>query len=286
VNGEAGSLAAFFGGEPVRPLAVTALERAIRCPFLAFSGGVLRATRDDPMGDAIGYRERGSLLHEAVAAALEATQGTWGTTPALELVERGVEAARALLEQRGRSALRRAGLANTLTDVRAMLLWVFSHQDGLVFRYAERGFGEQAEWGPLELGPWLVSGRVDRIDASADGQRVRVIDYKTRAPRRMDDPTLLQPWLYARKVGLEFAAEQVEFCFLSFDKRNPTLRKVYDGAVDGEAISAALERAQSTLATLRSGRVPARPASGSSCARCDARDVCRRPLSAPESSEE
>jgi RecB family exonuclease len=286
LNGEAGSLAAFFGGEPARPLAVTALERAIRCPFLAFSGGVLRATRDDPMGDAIGYRERGSLLHEALAAALEATRGAWGTSSALDLIERGAEAARALLEQRGRSSLRRAGLAGTLADVRAMLLFVFSHQDGLVFRYAERAFGDQAEWGPLELGPWLVSGRVDRIDASADGQRVRVIDYKTRAPKKADDLALLQPWLYARKVGLEFGAEQVEFCFLSFDKRNPTLRTVYDGAVEGEAISAALERAESTLASLRAGRVPARPASGSSCARCDARDICRRPLSAPESSEE
>lgn len=285
-NGDAGSLDAFFGGEPVRPLAVTALERAIRCPFLAFSGNVLRATRDDPMGDAIGYRERGSLLHEALAAALEATRGAWGTSPNEALVERGTEAARELLERRGRSALRRAGLANTLADVRAMLLWVFSHQDGLVFRYAERGFGEQAEWGPLELGPWQVSGRVDRIDVNADGRRVRVIDYKTRAPRKVDDLTLLQPWLYARKVGLELGAEEVEFCFLSFDKRNPTLRQVYDGPVDGEAISAALERAQTTLIGLRTGRVPARPGSSSSCARCDARDVCRRPLSAPESSEE
>jgi hypothetical protein len=238
------------------------------------------------MGDAIGYRERGSLLHEAVAAALEATRGAWGTSSTEELVELGVGAARQLLEQRGRSLLRRAGLANTLTDVRAMLLWVFSHQDGLIFRYAERGFGDQAEWGPLELGPWLVSGRVDRVDASADGRRVRVIDYKTRTPRPMDDPTLLQPWLYARKVGLELEAEQVEFCFLAFDKRNPKLRVVYAGGVNGEAITEALERAQSTLVALRSGRVPARPTSGSSCPRCDARDICRRPLSAPESSEE
>jgi RecB family exonuclease len=285
-NGEAGSLAAFFGGEPARPLAVTALERALRCPFLAFSGSVLRASRDDPAGDTIGVRERGSLLHEALAVALTATRGEWGTRPALELVDRGLDAARQHLAHKGRSLLRRAGLANTLMDVRAMLVWVFSHGDGLAFREAERGFGDRAEWGPLELGSWLVSGRVDRIDVSGDGRHVRVIDYKTRAPRKSDDDTLLQPWLYARKVGLELAAERVEFCFLAFDRRNPKLRVVYDGPVDGEAISVALARASGTLESLRSGRVPARPGSVASCLRCDARDVCRRPLSAPESSEE
>ena len=285
-NGSAGPLSAFFGGEPLRPLSVTALERALRCPFLAFAGGVLRASRDDPMGDAIGYRERGSLLHEAVAVALEATRGAWGTSSPEQLLDRGLSAAKALLEQKGRSALRRAGLAGTLADVRAMLVWVFSHQDGLSFRYAERAFGDEAEWGPLNVGDFLVSGRVDRIDESADGKHARVIDYKTRAPQKSDDETLLQPWLYARKVALELEAERVEFGFLSFDKRNPKLRVVYDGASDGEAVQRAVERAEATLTTLRSGRVPARPGSSSSCPRCDARDVCRRPLSAPESSDE
>jgi ATP-dependent helicase/nuclease subunit B len=279
LNGAAGDLSPFFAATPERPLAVTALERGLRCPFLAFSNVVLRAARADPVGDAIGVRERGSLLHEALARALEATQALQGNKTPVELVELGSAAARELLERRGRSALRRVGLESTLADVRAMLTFVYEQRDGFVFLSAEQAFGDPAAWGPLVHGRLLLSGRIDRIDKSSDGRKLRVIDYKTRGPK-LDD-TLLQPWLYALKAGLELGAEEVEFCFLSLEQRNPRSKTIYAGAPQSEAVHDALARAEGALLALSTGRVPARPASPANCQRCDARDICRRPLSSP-----
>ena len=42
------------------------------CPFLGFASIVLGATRDELITDALGVRERGVLIHAAVAEALSA----------------------------------------------------------------------------------------------------------------------------------------------------------------------------------------------------------------------
>lgn len=285
-NGEAGPLAPFVGGEAERPLSVTAVERSLRCGFLGFASSVLRASRNDAVEDAIGARERGTLLHAALAAALEAVRGTQGVRSRVELERTALEAARTLLEGKGRSPLRRAGLRTTLRDVAALLECVFDEPDAPPFFAAERGFGRDAEWGALAVGPWFVTGRVDRIDASTDHRRVRVIDYKTRTPTGPEAAQALQPWLYAAKVASEMGAQSVEFAYLALDRRQPKLKVIYDGAPLAEEVQAALQRAQSGIELLREGHVAPRPVSSASCARCDARDICRRPLSAPESTDE
>ncbi|MGC4091428.1 MAG: PD-(D/E)XK nuclease family protein [Polyangiaceae bacterium] len=285
LNGEAGELGAFFGTDAQHPVAITSIERGLRCAFLAFSNQVLRASRLDPVGDAIGVRERGSLLHDALAAALEANSQTAELTPA-ELVELGVAAAARLLTQRGQSPLRKVGLDATLADVRAVLSLLAHDADGASFRFAEHTFGNERSWPALALGGFLVSGRIDRVDATADGRRVRVIDYKTRTPTRADDALSLQPWLYAEKAGVELGASEVEFCFVGVDGRNPSARVVYRGEIDGGPIVEAKQRALTVLNTLSQGHVAARPASSAFCPRCDARDICRRPLSSPEGAEE
>jgi RecB family exonuclease len=285
LNGEAGDLRAFFGS-PERPVAITSVERGLRCAFLAFASHVLRASRLDPVGDAIGARERGSLLHEALAVALEASAGVRENGTPEEFVERGVQAARSLLEQKGKSPLRRVGLMSTLADVRAVLRLMSSKNDGLGFRLAEHAFGTGESWSPLRIGDFPTSGRIDRIDASADGTRVRVIDYKTRTPSRADETLLLQPWLYAEKAARELGASEVEFCFIGVDGRNPSERLVYSGPVGGEPVREAERRTLTVLTALSEGHVAARPSSSAFCPRCDARDICRRPLSSPEASDE
>lgn len=285
LNGEAGDLRAFFG-DPARPVAITSVERGLRCAFLAFANHVLRASRLDPVGDAIGARERGSLLHEALAVALEASSGVRENATPEQFVEHGVEAARRLLDQKGKSPLRRVGLMSTLADVRAVLRLVSLKNDGLGFRLAEHAFGTGESWSPLQIGEFPTSGRIDRIDASADGQRVRVVDYKTRTPTRADETLLLQPWLYAEKAARELGASEVEFCFVGVDGRNPSERLVYSGPVGGEPVREAERRTLTVLSTLSAGHVAARPSSSAFCPRCDARDICRRPLSSPEGSDE
>lgn len=280
-SGDAGGLGSFFVGDESHPVSVTALERARVCPFLGFTDRVLRATRPDPATEGMGARERGILLHEALAAALEATRRLGADAPPAERLAGALEGARRALEGHGSSPLRRAALDNTLLDVEAMLRLEIAQ--GLGFFAAEIGFGAEATWPPLPLAGLNVSGRIDRIDRSTDGQKIHVIDYKTRA--KIDESVQLQPWLYAHKAALELGARQVRFSYLGLEGRRPRLRQMYEGDPEGEPVEDARARAAETLEALRSGRLPPRPASTSTCVRCDARDVCRRPLSAPEPSE-
>jgi ATP-dependent helicase/nuclease subunit B len=281
-SGRTPSLARHLGGSLERPIAVTALERALRCRFLGFMGSVLRANRDDPVSDAISARERGSLLHAALAEALEATRGRAAVDTAAELEARALAAAEALLERKGRGALRRAGLAATLLDVRAILKKTFASDEGLSFLSAELGFGRELEWPPLALGTLHVSGRIDRIDVSSDRKRLRVIDYKTRLDTKSDEAVELQPWLYAEKAGRELGASQTSFAYFALNRRDPELRSVYEGPLAGDAVRRAFERAEQLFATLAEGHVEPVPLQRSYCVRCLARDACRRPLSAPD----
>lgn len=284
-NGEAGALARFLGGDQTRPLAVTAIERSLRCPFLGFAGNVLRASTTDTVEDAISARERGNLLHQALAAALESVRELWGLRGREELEARAFDAARNLLESRGRSPLRRAGLKSTLLDVAALLRYVFDKDDGFRFELAEQAFGAADAWSALQLGDRSLAGRVDRIDATGDRRRVRVIDYKTTMPTKAETERALQPALYGRKAALELGAEHVEFAYLALERRAPKERIVFSDTADGPAIAEGLARATLAIHAFESGAVPARPASGDYCVRCAARDICRRPLSAPESVE-
>ncbi|MFO7181084.1 MAG: PD-(D/E)XK nuclease family protein, partial [Pseudomonadota bacterium] len=284
-TGAVGSLEAHVPASDDRPVAVTTLERTLRCGFLGFMS-VLRASREDPVGDAIGARERGTLLHGALSAALEATRGLSGTHTPEELEARALEAARAFLEQRGKSPLRRAGLVATLWDVRAILRVTFSEARDVHFLAAEVGFGGRDGWPALALGPFRVSGRADRIDASTDTRRVRVIDYKTNLPRATERELELQPFLYAHKCGVELGAQSVEFAYFGLNRRAPELRTVYEGPVESEEIAEAFARAEAALSALREGRLAPVPASRTFCTRCSARDACRRPLSAPDPNSE
>jgi len=284
-TGAVGSLEAHVPASDERPVAVTALERTLRCGFLGFMN-VLRASREDPVGDAIGARERGNLLHGALSAALEATRALAATHTPSELEARALEAARAFLEQRGKSPLRRAGLVATLWDVRAILRVTFQEAVDVHFHAAEVGFGGRDAWPALALGPFRVSGRADRIDASTDKRRVRVIDYKTNLPRSSERELELQPFLYAHKCGVELGARSVEFAYFGLNRRAPELRTVYEGPIESDDIADAFARAEAALLALREGRLAPVPASRTFCTRCSARDACRRPLSAPDPNSE
>lgn len=284
-NGAAGSLSLFVPKGAERPLSVTALERTLRCPFLGFAGQVLRANFVDSVEDAISARERGSLLHAALARGLESVRELWGRRSPAELLQVALQQARALLEQRGRSPLRRAGLESTLTDVACLLQFVLSEDDGYRFSLAEQAFGQGAPWAALRVGEYQLAGRADRIDLSGDGRQVRVVDYKTRLPTLADQERALQPALYGLKAAIELGAEQIEFAYLALQRRSPQARTVFVSAPDGPPIQQGLSRALAAIRSLEAGQVPPRPADSSSCVRCAARDICRRPLSAPEGVE-
>jgi ATP-dependent helicase/nuclease subunit B len=281
-TGSVSELSAWLGpGLP--PLPVTRLERYADCAFLGFSAIVLRASRDENVSDALGARERGNLIHEAVAEALTAIAGQL-ERPDHELLAEALIAAERTLSRHVGSALRRAALSATLGDVRSLVRWSLENRE-LTFREAEKAFGDGEAWGPLELGAYRLSGRIDRIDVSSDGRRVRVIDYKSSQPPSRKDRHALQGWLYARKVATEIGASQVDSLYLGLSRRVPQPKPIFTGAADAAELLERESFALVSLERLRGGHVAAEPSRPARCARCDARDLCRRPLSAPLSDE-
>jgi hypothetical protein len=266
------------------PLPVTRLERYADCAFLGFSSIVLRASRDENVSDALGVRERGILIHAAIAEALSAIAGKL-ERPDDELLREALAAAERALSAHAGSELRGAALRATLADVRSFVRWSLENRD-FSFRIAEKGFGDGEEWAALELGPYRVSGRIDRIDVSTDGQRARVIDYKSgQAPSKKDEHAL-QGWLYARKVASELGTRQVQSLYLGLSRRVPLAKLIFDGEPDSPQLLEREQFALGALERLSSGRVAADPSRPGRCARCDARDLCRRPLSAPLGDDE
>ena len=288
-NGIAGSLEPWVGGDATRPIALTALERYARCGFLGFSGLVLRASQDDTIGDGLSARERGSLIHEALAIALSGTRSSFATADLQELEREAFARAEAFLRGQSSSNLRGAALRAALEDVAALLRWSFANSDGIWFSEAERAFGVGEDWAPLAVGDYFVSGRIDRIDCNSDSSNVRIVDYKTGSVRLTGEhgEQLLQPWIYARKVADEYRAAQVSSGYLSLQRRKPEWKAAVENSDPAaQGIADKLLRTEQLIALLRAGRVPARPALPSSCTRCDARDLCRRPLSAPHEANE
>jgi len=270
-------------------LALTQVERYARCGFLGFSGVVLRAGRDDVVGDGLSARERGTLIHDALAVALEGTRAHFGTRDLANLEREALARAEAFLREHISSKLRGAALNAALEDVAALLRWSFANSDGIWFAEAERAFGTGEEWPALPVGAHFVSGRIDRIDSNSDGSAVRVIDYKTGTVRLTGDhgEQLLQPWLYAKKVAEHYGAARVSSGYLSLQRRKPEWKAAVEESEPLAAdIAEKLQRAEQLIGSLRNGRVPARPAVAGTCARCDARDLCRRPLSAPHEASE
>ncbi len=288
-NGLAGPLGGLVGGDALRPIALTQLERYARCAFLGFSGLVLRAVRDDAVGDGLSARERGTLIHEALALALSGTRASFGSDDLAALEREALARAEEFLRAQSSSSLRGAALSAALEDVAALLRWSFANSDGIWFAEAERAFGSGAEWSALPVGEHFVSGRIDRVDANSDGTSIRIIDYKTGSVK-LSGPSgeqLLQPWLYAKKVAEEYRAQRVSSGYLSLQRRKPEWKAaLLESEPDSEAVRDKLIRAEALILALRSGRIPARPAVSDSCAHCDARDICRRPLSAPHESGE
>jgi hypothetical protein len=288
-NGAAGPLARWVGGEAERPIALTQLERYARCAFLGFSSVVLRAVRDDAVGDGLSPRERGTLIHEALAVALTGTREHFGSRDLGELEREALQRAETFLRAQVSNKLRGAALTATLEDVAALLHWSFANSDGIWFAEAERSFGSKDEWLALPVGEHFVSGRIDRIDRNSDGSVVRIIDYKTGSVRLTGEhgEQLLQPWLYAKKVAEQYHASRVSSGYLSLQRRKPEWKAALEESEpETTAIADKLSRANELIGSLRAGYIPARPTLPSACTRCDARDICRRPLSAPHEASE
>jgi hypothetical protein len=274
-----------------RPLAVTALERAARCPFQGFASIVLHAREPSRRGELPDAREQGSLVHEALAAAFRATSELWPARPrdAARITELAVAAAEAVLARElVGSPLRDVVLSRARDDVRAVVAWSLA-DDAWDFAFAEQAFGEEGAWPPLELeaegAPLLLRGKIDRVDLGHAEAAARAIDYKSsrrgadRGTREMGT-TAFQVPLYAfvaaratgrpaaRGLYLPTAARA-----LAEDARRRDAAPDAWGALYAEAPRAAAE----VVAGLRAGALAPVPRDRHACFYCHVRGGCRQP---------
>ena len=187
--------------QPVLPLrgGAAILQNQAACPFRAFAVHRLSARALELPHDGFDYRERGSLVHDTLAAFWtslpEPTRDALAAMPEPQrraLLSAAAEAAQSRLERR------RGKLSVALTElesarlVRVIEQWL---QYEIATRSAFRVVAiEDAR--TMRVGPLTIGARLDRVDESSDGARV-VIDYKTGSTKnvgwldeRPDEPQL------------------------------------------------------------------------------------------------
>lgn len=170
------------------------------------------------------------------------------------------------------------------------------------YRLGEQRFGATAPqpWTALSLLPEdgeegaapvvFLDGQIDRIDASVDGRRVRVVDYKTgRVPEGEQKRTALQLPLYAAVAARALGAAEAQAIYVRVTSRgviDEHPKRPDDRLITAEKLAERTREARRAVRALWEGRVAPRPAFLALCATCDARDVCRRPAVMPIEEQE
>ncbi|MFT3776316.1 MAG: PD-(D/E)XK nuclease family protein [Minicystis sp.] len=287
------------GDAPERPVAVTAIERAAGCAFAGFARRVLRVRRVEDLVESADARERGTLVHKALHAAFEGAQAAGpNADPATVLARARAAAEQALGGGATMPPLRREAVMAAVEDAVGVVARALEGGDPLRFHVAEKSFGsEGAPWGSLAVGgddgPVIyVDGQIDRVDVTTDGRRARVVDYKTGRIPVADDhgKSAFQLPLYAAVVARELACDEVEAVYVSVRPRG-IVEEWPRSEDDRRALGARRDEiagaARRVILGMWQGEVAPRPAKAALCARCEARDVCRRPAVAPiEEAEE
>ncbi len=295
-DAERAHLVACLGGStPEAPIAVTAIEALAECPFRGFARRVMRLRRREDLGEVASPMERGTLVHRALHAAFDAILATSGGVDVAMAAAR-TAAERALIVGTAMAPLRAETIARAIDEALAVVEAALDSDDPVRFAFGERAFGPKhpPPWQALALpcAPAVfVEGQIDRIDRSADGLRARVIDYKTGSKKPTIDEhgkTRFQLAVYATVVEERLGAAAVEASYVIVRPRgvveeHPKKAEARAGLVAGRA--EALASAARVVISAWEGAGPPRPENGATCARCEARDVCRRPAVVPEADD-
>ena len=74
--------------------------------------------------------------------------------------------------------------------------------------------------------------------------------------------------------------------YLGLSRRVPQAKLIFEGTPDSPELAQREQHALGALERLSSGRIAAEPTRPGRCERCDVRELCRRPLSAPRGDDE
>ena len=291
----------------LRPHSAGALQDWATCPYRYFLGRVLRIEERDELRDdlQITALDKGSLIHGILdqffkqGSAQPAPGGRWSTGEHERLAalanEHLDEAERQGLT--GRDLLWRRERRLILNDLQTLLDRDDEQRAELRAQQvaSELAFGELPE-SEAEVSLALTDGNllslrgvIDRIDRSADGERLIVIDYKTGRERPGQTELLLDPVVGGRFLQLPIyahAARQIygldgqsvtsAYWFIT-ERGNFTLNAVEWNAENTERFEWAINL---IIDQVRAGRFPANPggeqhrARGEHCAYCSFDAIC------------
>lgn len=303
-SGRAGAYAGIVGGDLIekRPFSASALEQYAACPFSYFAAAVLKLGEWEPAREGFDVLSAGSVWHEVLAGFLEKYRGR-----CLAVNDRArYEAELAALltdsvarrERQGRLTLDVWWRFEQPRWVRALHDWLDGELERqqvdplLTPSYFEWAFGTAVRPGSdpasterlltltaAESGETVeLQGKVDRIDT--DGNRCRVIDYKTGKPpsRKLVEQGLrLQVPLYMLAVAELLAPPgQTDIDGLYLQVGAAAAELGVPGKMPREELLAVTKQAVLGYAAgICAGRFPAQPALD--CPDwCLARTFCRR----------
>lgn len=286
-----------------KPLPITSLERFARCAFQGYVHQILGARDVRVANETPDAREAGTIVHEALAAALRAAAHLLAVRPVDADAVRalGMEAADRVLRRGTDSTLRVLALELARERVLRVIDWTLKDAEW-VFSLAEQSFGDPAHdaaWPELLIREGdesvLLRGGIDRVDVSrarsTDGRNrplgVRVIDYKSsastvREAKRELGNTMLQVPLYALAAKNAEGADYAEGLYVPVAELDPNfgqdaaLAKKWQEILADEG-KVLRHRVLEVVGRVRSGALAPTPEHESYCDSCSFDGVCRRP---------
>ena len=273
---------------PHQPVAysLSGMERYQDCPFKFFAADVLRLDEPAEDGAVLSSRARGRFVHELLQKCFEAwdARGEGAITPGRLNAARAVfaEVAEPLLARLppGDIPLERSRVFGSPMSV-GIIDVILGIEASRPDRVRERWLEYRLE-GTFSLGGETsrhvpLRGVADRIDL-LDGNRLRVIDYKTgSAPER---GRALQVPVYAlcaqeRLRDHDGSAWDVEEAlYVSFSGRKSVVRMA--ASDDLETLATARDRLFGLVDQINAGEFPPRPHDPMMCTYCAYPSVCRK----------
>ncbi len=253
---------------PVERLSHSAYADLRSCPYRFFALRQLGLQEAQELESELDKRDFGNWLHET-----------------LDRFHRGLQAAPSGdIDVRGRmldAAAEQARLALDLQPAEFLpfqvawpqvrsgyLAWLAQHEA------AGLGFAEAEVWKERALGPWLLHGKIDRMDRDAQG-RALLLDYKTESPEKT-------------RARLKQGAEDTQLAFYAALLDEAELGAAYVNVGEkGETATHAqpevlalrellLQGITEDLTRLHAGQPLPALGQGLACEHCQARGLCRK----------
>lgn len=185
-----------------RAISITEIEHLIRSPFDLYAKHVLKLAQVDPLGEDIGYRERGTLVHEVFADFVRAGHDPMEQNAHQKMLD---IAKRVFEGMQGQAEQRDIWLKRLEKSIHGFLDYERARDGRISARFAEQKMHWTFE---IEGKKFTLHGKADRIDMRHDGM-LEIIDYKTGTPpndKQMKEflaPQLLVEAAIAKASGFE-----------------------------------------------------------------------------------